>query len=361
MSSAHARSDTRIFIKQCRSLASHGHEVSFVVADGKGDEARDGVSIVDAGPSRSRLDRVLSATSRVFGKAVSLDADVYHLHDPELMPAGLKLKRLGKRVIFDSHEDVPKQILGKPYLGTRSLRLLSSFVGRYERYACSRFDGVIAATPTIRDKFLSINPCTVDINNFPVPGELDAGARRKEKRIEVCYVGDISAIRGIRELVSAMEMVRSPARLNLAGRFAERDVEAEVRNYAGWKKVNALGFQDRNGVRNVLADSMAGLVILHPKPNYLDALPVKMFEYMAGGLPVIVSDFPVWREIVEGNQCGLCVDPFDIKAIAAAIDRLVTDRDFASRMGENGRRAVHSRFNWGVEETKLHRFYAELA
>jgi glycosyltransferase involved in cell wall biosynthesis len=109
-----------------------------------------------------------------------------------------------------------------------------------------------------------------------------------------------------------------------------------------------------------MARSMAGLVTLHPVINYLDALPVKMFEYMAAGIPVIASDFPVWRDIIDASGCGICVDPFHPPAIAAAIDYLLLHPDQARRMGENGRRAVASQYNWNAEAAKLLAFYSDL-
>ncbi|MGZ5178459.1 MAG: glycosyltransferase family 4 protein, partial [Burkholderiales bacterium] len=360
LSSAHPRYDTRIFVKQCRSLSALGHEVTLVVADGLGDEQIGGVRIVDAGRQEGRVRRALLSTRRVLRVALQLDADVYQLHDPELIPAGLRLKRLGKRVVFDSHEDVPAQLLAKPYLGPLTRRALSSTFAAYQRHAFRRFDGLIAATPFIRTRLEDLHPNTVDINNYPVLEEFDGTPDWDAKRMEVCYVGSISAIRGIRELVRACELLQSPARLSLVGSFSEPALEREVMDYPGWQRVDAHGHLDRSGVRRAMRGAMAGLVTLHPVVNYLDALPVKMFEYMAAGLPVIASRFPLWQEIVEGNQCGLCVDPEDPVAIAAAIDHLCRHPHIARRMGENGRRAVHATYHWGSEANKLAAFYERL-
>ena len=360
LTSAHPRNDTRIFIKQCRTLAAHGYDVTLVVADGKGAEQRDGVRIVDAGRLNGRLNRIFTTTRRVLAQALTLDADIYHLHDPELIPAGLKLKRMGKTVIFDSHEDVARQLLGKPYLGALSRHALSMTYSLFERYACARFDGIIAATPFIRDSFLKINPNTVDVNNFPLVGELDAATPWDSKHDEVCYVGGIGAIRGIRELVNAGAALRSGARINLAGQFSEPAVEAEVKAAPGWARVNQLGVLDRTGVRALLMRSVAGIVTFHPLPNHLDAHPTKMFEYMSSGIAVIASDFPLWRDIIEGNECGVCIDPCDVAALAGAIDRLVTHPDIARRMGENGRKAVLEKYNWSVQARKLTDFYGAI-
>ncbi len=360
LTSVHRRNDTRIFLKQCRTLAAHGYQVTLVVADGQGDARRDGVAIADVGRGAGRLDRMLRTTGRVFDKALALDADIYQLHDPELIPAGLRLKRLGKKVIFDSHEDVAAQLLCKPYLGPLSRRALSAAYALFERAACARFDGIIAATPVIGDKFLRINPNTVEVGNYPLPAEFDASARWADKAQEVCYVGGIEAIRGIRELVRACALLHSPARLSLAGQFSEPALEAEVRGYPGWQRVDAHGQLERAGVRQVLTRAIAGLVTLHPVVNYLDAMPVKMFEYMASGIPVIASRFPLFREIVEGARCGLCVDPNDPREIAAAIDYLVANPGIARTMGANGRKAVLEKYNWPAQAAKLTDFYGAI-
>ena len=360
LTSVHPRYDTRIFLKECRSLAGAGHNVLLIVADGLGEEEKDGVRILDVGRSRSRLDRLLRTSRRVLERAIKIDADIYHLHDPELLPIGLVLKRRGKRVIFDAHEDLPRQILSKPYLSPAIRRPVSAGAAVFERLACRQLDRVVTATPAIRNKFLSVGIAAIDVNNFPLPGELEADVPTCGKAKEICYVGGIAAMRGIREVVAALTLCKSGARLNLAGSFAEKHVKTDVVKSPGWKSVNELGFLSRPEVKAVLGRSIAGIVTFLPAPNHIEAQPNKMFEYMSAGLPVIASHFPLWREIVEGNECGICVDPTVPSSIAAAIDQLVGDPDLARKMGENGRSAVYERYNWGAEKKKLVALYDRL-
>ena len=334
--------------------------MTLIVADARGDALTDGVTIRDVGMPAGRLERVLRSTVQVYQCASALDADVYVLHDPELIPAGIRLKRQGRKVVFDSHEDVPTQVLGKPYLGRMSALVLSRSFRAYERYACRQFDGVVGATPFIRDKFSKINSRTIDINNYPILGEFEDCRIWSDKAIQICYVGNIAAVRGIHEMIRACALLRTPATLALAGTFETTALAAEVSLQSGWQRVKALGQLDRNGVSDVMAQSMAGLVTLHPQANYLDALPVKMFEYMAAGIPVIASNFPRWREIIEGNSCGLCVNPLDPAAIAEAVDFIVTHPDHARKMGANGRCAAMEKYNWRSESRKMLEFYEYL-
>lgn len=364
LSSAHPRYDTRIFIKMCSSLAQNGYEVSLVIADGKGDEVKNGVSIFDVGATDGgRLSRMTKTVERVFAKAKAIDADLYHMHDPELMPIGRKLKKLGKKVIFDAHEDLPKQLMGKHYLHPLTRKLVSFAAYSIERILCPRFDAVIAATPVIRDKFLKINNNTLDINNYPILGELgdmNEEGSWQDKQNEICYVGGLADIRGGLEIVKSLEQL-DDVKLNFAGNFSGVEFETKLKATDGWKQVKEHGFLDREQVKEIMARSFAGLVTFHALPNHVDAQPNKMFEYMSAGLPVICSNFPLWRSVIEDNHCGICVEPTDVEAVAQAILKLKNDNQLAKTLGENGRKAVLAKYNWQYEEQKLLAFYKELA
>lgn len=357
LTSAHPRYDTRIFIKESSSLAEI-YDTYLIVADGKGDEIVNGVSILDAGKFSGRLNRMINAPNAVYKRAKRLDADLYHLHDPELIPIGLKLKKLGKKVIFDAHEDLPNQVKSKHYIPKPLRVLLPSMVRKFEEYTCSKFDGVVvAAEPVIKDKFLEINPKTIVINNFPLLEELASLSNTNNTSNQVCYVGGLAETRGIVELVKSVKLSKNNLKLVIAGNFPTKELEDKVRKIDGWNQVDFRGYVDRQSISDILEESSVGMVTLHPTPSYLNSMPVKLFEYMAAGIPVVASNFPLWEVIINNAGCGLCVDPLEPQKIAEAIDYFIDNPIEAIEMGDRGRKAVLEKYNWTIEKNKLFEFY----
>jgi glycosyltransferase involved in cell wall biosynthesis len=359
LTSVHTPFDIRIFQKECRSLVRAGYQVSIIVPYSQ-DEVKEGVRIVAVPVSKSRLERMVLTSWRVFRKALDQQATLYHFHDLELMPACIMLKLLGKKVIYDVHEDLPKQVFSKPWLPSLLHKPVAVAVEALEAFTTTVVDGTITVTPTIAKRFPTKK--TALVQNFPIEAELAPETAVVRQRIHIAYVGGMALIRGIREMVQAMGILPEDekAKLVLAGAFRPASLEEEMKALPGWTRVEPRGFQSRQQVAELLASSVMGLVLFLPEPNHINAQPNKLFEYMSAAVPVIASDFPLWREIVEGVGCGLLVDPLNPQAIADAITWLLTHPEEARAMGERGQKAVREKYNWALEETKLIAFYKQI-
>ncbi len=357
--SAHPQNDVRIFVKQCVSLAAFGFDTTLVAANCKS-ELVNGVKIVGVNvPKGSRLSRMTKTAKVVYLQALKVDADIYHFHDPELLRFALRLKRKGKIVIYDAHEDLPKQIQAKHWINPLVRPLLAKGIELFENYVSKRISCVVTATPAIRERFKKLNSCCVDINNYPLEGELARETEWSGKQNEVCYIGGISEIRGCIPMVEAMEYAGN-VKMHLLGKYSPDSFREILTKISCWDKINELGFVDRNTTAEIMARSKAGIVTFLPVPNHVDAQPNKMFEYMSAGIPVIGSNFPLWKEIIEGNHCGLCVNPENAEEIADAINYIMEHDSEAAQMGENGKQAVKNKYNWKVEEKKLVELYNNL-
>jgi len=340
--------DTRIFHKEANSLARAGYDVTLIAQHGK-EEIVDGIRIIPLPKPKNRFERMTRTVWQAYRRAHKIDADVYHFHDPELIPIGLLLKLQGRRVIYDVHEDVPRQILSKKYIPRYLRHTIACALEKIENFATKQFDAIITATPFIRDRFIRSGCCAIDVNNFPILSEwyiLDIDWSLKERA--VCYSGCIADIRGIFEMIEAIDKTNN-VNLLITGWFSPANLKNQLVAISAWANVVDLGQLNQREVAQILYKSMAGLVLLHPIINYLDALPVKMFEYIAAGIPVIASNFPLWKEIVEGAKCGICVDPLNSEEIAVAIRWIIEHPSEAEQMGKNGRRAVEERYNWDME------------
>lgn len=346
------------------SLARAGYEVTVVAPHSK-DEVVDGVRIKGVPELKGRPSRMTLTVWRVYREALRQKADVYHFHDPELIPVGLLLRLQGKKVIYDIREDLPSAVLYKHYLPRWLRRPVAWAVERVENLACPWFSALVPVTPAIAERFQALNGRTILVQNYALRQEFAPQAELawSQRPCSVAYVGGIIRERGIREMVTAMDLLpdRLQARLKLMGPFAPVNLRDEVARLPGWKRVDALGAVDRAKVAEVLGSVRAGLLLYHPEANAVRAQPQKMFEYMSAGIPVIASHFPWWREIVEGAGCGLLVDPLNPGAIAQGIEYLLTHPQEAEAMGHRGREAVETRYNWESEEKNLLQLYEHLS
>jgi len=355
ITTAHPRYDVRIFQKECQSLAKEFSDVHLIVADGKGDEFNSGVNIHDIGKPAGRKERFFKTGKIALTKALEINADVFHLHDPELLKISIKLKNSGAFVIYDAHEDLPRQILNKTYIPKFLRKHISAHVERYENKKVSKLGGIVAATPHIRDRFTSSNQKCIDVNNYPKTGDIEFYSDWETRGLSIGYIGGIFRTRGIFETLDAIK--DTDINLMLAGSFSPPELENECKSHPGWKNVEYLGFLDRKGINSLLKKVRLGMVILEATPSYIYSLPVKMFEYMASGLPVIASDFPLWRNIIEDADCGVCVDQTNPIEIGEKINKLISNTSLLQKMGENGRKVVELKYNWQNEERKLIEFY----
>lgn len=358
ITTVHSRNDVRIFHKQAKSLSAC-YEVSLIVADGLGDEIKDGISIYDIGRRQDkRLKRAISDSLKAYHFALKLDCQLYHFHDPELIWVMTKLIAKGKKVIYDVHEDLPRQIISKPYLSNFIKPLVSGAIEFFENIFARKMSFVITATPHIRERFLKVNAKTIDINNFPKIDDIQYFNSWENREKKIGYIGGIFKTRGILETLDAIQ--NTDIMLVLAGSFSPQSLETECRNHAGWSNVDYRGFLGRDGINKILEEVKLGLVILEDTPNYIFSLPVKMFEYMASGLPVIASNFKLWEEIVVKNDCGFTINPKNSNDLKMIINRYINENQRLAELGSNGRKAVLQKYNWGIEESKLLKVYHDL-
>lgn len=361
VTSAHESNDDRIFLKECVSLAKAGYD-TYLVAKGESREEK-GVHVVGLGQAPAgRLKRMTSFAKAVYLKALEIDADIYHLHDPELLPWGVRLKKHGKKVIFDSHENYPAQILNKKRLPKWMLQIISSAFRGYETFSLGKIDAVVVpCTFDGKNIFDRRAARTAVIANYPVLSDFyDMYAPEHPKSYDLCYVGGLTYQRGIFHLIKAAG--KAEKRLLLAGRFSDEEFESRVRNLPEFSFVEYVGSVPNSEVADLIQSCHIGANTLLNVGQYhhMDTFGVKVYEYMSMGIPVLMPDYPYAREMMEKDAFGLCVDPENPDNIADAILYLLSHPGEARQMGLNGRKAVEQEFNWSTQEKKLLKLYSEL-
>lgn len=350
ITSVHPRYDVRIFCKQCWAQSLQG-EAHLVVADNGKDEIKDNIHIHGVKGYKNRFFRMTLAVWNVYKKAKAIKADIYILHDPELLSVALFLKKTGAKVFFDSHECYLES-LQTAYWIPSCLRKYVIWIYQYiEAFVLSRLDGVIAATEHIGKSLVKYNKNVFFLHNYALLKEF---SKCKSPNIDcsnyILYCGVISEERGIFQIIKALELCHNNIRLILCGSFSPNTLLKQCKSLPGWRKVKYMGNVDRQQLHHLLEKCFCGLVLF--KGRWCQtAIPNKFFEYAGGGLPIIASNFDLWKNIFVDKSAPfvLFVNPDDSQEIAVAIDKFYENKALAKQLCENGRNAVKNKYNFESE------------
>ncbi|MBN3035784.1 MAG: glycosyltransferase [Bacteroidales bacterium] len=359
ISTVHNSFDDRIYYRELKSLSEAGYE-THLVAVHPGNETVNNINIHALPPFRGFWSRWIRGSLLAFRLALRTQARVCHFHDPELMFCGLLLRIMGRKVIYDVHEDLPRQVLTKTWIRPAGLRvLLSWIIGLAEGIASWFFSGVVVVTNDIARRFPRRKTCLV--RNFPVLSLIPQNVAEREEdrdRFVLIYTGGITAIRGVLELIRAVGQMEGECVLWLLGEFEDPAFLEQCRNAQGWEYVRHFGKVRHDLVFPYIIRADAGVALLHPVKNYLTSLPVKAFEYLACGKPMIMSDFPYWKEFFAG--CALFTDPREPSGIGICIRQLMASPETAKALGSEGLDRIHTGWSWEKEREKLFLLYNRL-
>lgn len=351
VTTAHGRDDARIYHKECVSLWSAGYDVTLLAPGLSCPDNSTSPSVVGLGRFSSRLGRMILGPSRVLYSISKIRPDVVHIHDPELLLLVPLFRLLGSRVVYDAHEDYPRQIVAKQYIPKAIRSAVARIFECFENLVTRLCVLIVAATPTIAERFNKLGRPTICVRNFALSREFQVSNGHRDGT-DLVYVGGITRHRGLQEMISLAE--RLNATLHLAGPLTPSSLINELSSAEAQRHVQYHGVLERAEVSQLLSQAGVGLLLLHPLPNHTASLPVKLFEYLAAGLPVIASDFPYWRALMAGSDVVTFVAWNDAEAIAeatSAVLRRLEQRGADVRAA--ARQVFTERFSWDSEAQQL--------
>ena len=349
----------------CRSLANAGHEVHWVAAcnDMPEYELVDGVHVHFIPRPAGRFSRVWKTARVVCQKAISLQGQIYHFHDPELIPFAAKMASKNRPVIYDAHEDLPKDLVDKDWVPGWAGRMMAMPIDWGERFGSFRFAAVIGAEEAIEERFRGVAPKTLSIHNYPQLSDFPQPRfQPSTSDPTIVHFGGLSRLRAIEPLVEALGLLPAdlPVKLIAAGRCESDALLNRLKSLAGWQRVDYRGWLSHEEMASYLSSSSIAMNLFSDAPNNQRVRSNRFFESLASGLPVITSDLPAWKSLIDDVGCGLAVNANDPKAISTAIERLMRNRTEAEMMARKGRTAIETRFNWERELARLIELYRQI-
>lgn len=362
ISSVHPAGDPRIRRKQLDSIADFFPRVSFITGDICASLHDPKIKIYKEGFKRQgRLWRISITTPLCIFKALQIDADIYHLHDPELLPWARLLKWRGKQVIYDVHEDYLSSVSQKRYIPAFARRFAAVFVTFIEKALSSGFH-IIIAEKYYKTRFPKSQP----ILNYPILKDLHSIHGFKAHSKELLYTGNVTVDRGALEIANITSILPSFT-VTAVGKctstlFKNMEAISGAESHNSLKVIGVDEYVDFSKIRETYAEGkwLAGLALFPDTPHYREKQLTKFFEYMAIGLPIIASDFPVWKELIEDQKLGICVPPHDEDALEFAIEWLHSHPEEAYYMGQRGKELASRYYNWENQANQLIDFYLRI-
>lgn len=363
--SGYFRNDARVFLRQCKSLHNHEFDVSILTNDGMPAETLDGIKVYSCAQTLPRWKTLLFARRQFIDEALRINADIYQLHSPELLSLGLALKKAGKKIVYDAHEDMPRHLLEKEWLPTVSRRTIASVFERYMLWALAQYDGIVSPHSHVVADFQNRIGQGVLVANFPIVRD-NAQISHQDylgRQDILCYSGTVYSYSNQEEIIEAVAATE-PLMYRVAG-YVDPNHQQTLMAMPGADRVAFLGRLSRSELADFYRASTIGVVIYDYKLNLgwkLGSFGTnKIFEYMEAGLPFICTDYTLWADIIDRYNCGIYVSPGNPTEIIAALDYLTQDRMRAYQMGQNGRRAVLEEFNWKSEERKYVELFRDIS
>lgn len=361
ISTVHPRRDTRIFYRECISLKNKGYDVTLIVADGKGLEKYEGVTIIDIGKSRNRVSNFFEGFFKIFKIINALKPDLVHFHDAELMIIAKIIQLKGIHVCYDIHENVAAQILDKSHIASYLRKPLHYLYKIIENILINSFH-LIIAEKSYKNIYLGKGKSLTVVLNLPE--ESSFSSFTSEKRIEngIFYIGGISNERGLDTIIEALKILKNRKVnffMHYIGAISEKSL-SKIDTDGIQENLRFYGRMDLVEGYKISKKCKVGLAVLKPIENYVKSYPTKIFEYMSIKLPVITSNFELYKDVIEKNEAGFCIDPFSPIELANKIDLLLKDDNLVKTMGENGKKAIIQKFNYKQEEIKLYKIYSSI-
>lgn len=353
----HQTFDARIFHKEIKALREN-YKIYYLNPNISEETEEGNIKFIKLKKRKNRFFRIFFSPIDTVNQLMKINGDIYHFHDPELLISGLILKIMGKKVIFDSHENNYGLIIEKTYIKPFFLKFLIAKSVRFlELFVSIFFDGIIVARPDLKKLYKNKN--ILIFRNFPdLNFKIEYKNEKKNSIPIVVYSGGLTYVRGIIQLIDAVGMLDGRVKLHLLGEWQDKGLKEDCERRKGYRFTEYLGNFPYGEHFKYIMDADMGVVPFLPATNHLTTMPNKPFEYFLCKIPVLMSDFKYWRKVF-GN-IALFFDPLSPEDIKEKISMILENEELSKKLVVKAYEKLLSEFNWNKEKEYLLDYYKKL-